>query len=231
MEQSKHSEEEIIKLGKKLVKELDLEYSVNTLARWMSHYLAELIENIDKAKSNKEKKLLQQECCDVILKVWSQKENLPIRKPLDDLKPVIEILQVLKEEKESGILPRWLGRKWKLPHKNQWAAFADLVKNNSEEIFDKVVQMNFHIDILSKDEKWMKENKEFLSKEEISFLEFVDVLSKNDLKNGVIDLNNLSDDNIQRIKVMFNELENLIDEQKNELLKIKDNLLQNKYPS
>lgn len=227
MEQSKHSEEEIIKLGKKLVKELDLEYSVNTLARWMSHYLAELIENIDKAESNKEKKLLQQECCDVILKVWSQKENLPTRMPLDDLKPVIEILQVLKEEKESGILPRWLGRRWKLPHKNQWASFADLVKNNSEEIFDKVVQMNLHKDILCKDEKWMKDNKEFLSKEEISFLELIDVLSKNDLKSGVVDFNNfeLSDDNSQRVKFMFDELENLIDEQKNELLKIKESYL------
>lgn len=227
MEQSKHSEEEIIKLGKKLVKELDLEYSVNTLARWMSHYLAELIENIDKAESNKEKKLLQQECCDVILKVWSQKENLPIRMPLDDLKPVIEILQVLKEEKESGILPRWLGRRWKLPHNNQWASFADLVKNNSEEIFDKVVQMNLHKDILCKDEKWMKDNKEFLSKEEISFLELIDVLSKNDLKSSVVDFNNfeLSDDNSQRVKFMFDELENLIDEQKNELLKIKESYL------
>ena len=52
MEQSKHSEDEIIKLGKKLVKELDLEYSVNTLARWMSHYLAELLHNIDNEKTN-----------------------------------------------------------------------------------------------------------------------------------------------------------------------------------
>ncbi|HRE76379.1 MAG TPA: hypothetical protein PLL09_01010 [Flavobacterium sp.] len=224
MEQSKRSEDEIIKLGEKLVKELDLEYSVNTLARWMSHYLAELIHNIDNAKSKEEKKLLQRECCDLILKVWSQKESLPIRIPSDDLKPVIEILQVLKEEKDSGILPRWFGRSWNLPHKNQWASFVDLVKNNSEEIFDKVVQMNLHKDILCKDEKWIKENKEFLSKEEINFLELLDVLSQNDKnKSGVIDLNDfeLSDDNEQRIDFMFNELERLIDEQKQELLKIK----------
>ncbi|MCS4304840.1 hypothetical protein [Chryseobacterium sp. BIGb0232] len=42
---------------------------------------------------------------------------------------------------------------------------------------------------------------------------------------GAIDLNNfeLSDDNIPRIEFMFNELENLINEQKKELLKINDN--------
>lgn len=227
MEQSKHSEDEIIKLGKKLVKELDLEYSVNTLARWMSHYIAELIHNIDKAESEEEKKILQRECCDMILKIWSQKENLPITKPLDDLKPIIEILQVLIEEKEESILPRWLGRYNKLPRENEWASFVDLVKNNSEEIFNKVVQMNLHKDILCKDEEWMKDNKEFLTEEQIRFLEIIDVLNKNDLTRGVIDLNNfeLSDNNAEKIKFMFDELEKLLEEQKQELMKIKKSLM------
>ena len=132
MEQLKPSEEAIIKLGKKLVKELDLEYSVNTLARWMAHYLAELIEKIEKAEPNEDKKILQQECCDVILKIWSQKENLPIKKPLDDLRPIIEILEVLKEKKETSILPRWIEYR-KLPRDNQWASFVDLVKNAVKE--------------------------------------------------------------------------------------------------
>jgi hypothetical protein len=223
MERSKQSEEAIIKLGEKLVKELDLVDSKNTLARWMAHYLAELIENIDKAESKKEKKILQKECCDVILKVWSQKESLPIRRPLVDLKPVVEMLKVLKEKKEISILPRWLEYN-KLPRDNQWASFVDLVKNNSEKIFNKVLQMNLHKDILCKDEEWMKNNKELLSKEELRFLEFIDVISKNNKnESGVIDLNNfeLSDDNKQRVEFMFNELENLIVEQKRELLKIK----------
>ncbi|MCS4304841.1 hypothetical protein M2372_004318 [Chryseobacterium sp. BIGb0232] len=51
MVQLEHSEEEIIKLGEKLVKEPDLEYSTNILARWMSHYIAELIQYIDHAES------------------------------------------------------------------------------------------------------------------------------------------------------------------------------------
>ena len=51
MEKLKHSEESIIKLGEKLVTELNLEGSSNTLARWMSHYIAELIEKINLATS------------------------------------------------------------------------------------------------------------------------------------------------------------------------------------
>ncbi len=226
MAQLKHSEEEIIKLGNKLVKELDLEYSRNTLARWMSHYLAELIHNVDNAESKDEKKLLQQECCDTILKIWSQKKNLPITKPLDNLKPIIEILDVLKEEKEVRILPRWLEYN-SVPRNNEWVTFVDLVKNNSEKIFNKVVQMNLHKDLLNKDKDWLLENKSFLSDDEINFLELVDVMNKYNFNGEVIDLNNfeMSNDNDQRINFMFDELENLIDAQKKNLLKIKKNYL------
>mgnify|MGYP006402100443 FL=1 len=116
MEQSKHSEEEIIKLGEKIVKELDLEYSVNTLARWMSHYIAELIQNIEDADSESEKKVLKKECCDLILHIWSQKNILPIRKPLDALKPLVEILEVLNEKKKINVVPRWLEYNLSLIH-------------------------------------------------------------------------------------------------------------------
>ena len=97
-------------------------------------------------------------------------------------------------------------------------------------IFSKVVQMNLHKDILSKDKEWLKENKSFLSRDEINFLELIDVMNNNDFSKGVIDLNDfeMSDDNSKRIKFMFDELENLIDEQKKELLKIKKNYLKNK---
>jgi hypothetical protein len=224
MEQSKHSEEQIIKLGKKLIKELDLQYSVNTLARWMSHYIAELIHNIDTAKSKEEKKLMQQECCDEILKIWSQKENLPITKPLDDLKPVIEILQVFKENNEDNVLPRWIGRHNKFPRENQWAHLVDLIKNNSEETYNRIIQMNLHKDILCKDKEWMKENKAFLTDDQIHFLELIDIFTDNNFNSGSIDLNysELSDDNAKRIEYMFDKVEKLIDEQKKELLKIKE---------
>ncbi|MEO2080188.1 MAG: hypothetical protein ABGW88_07045 [Leeuwenhoekiella sp.] len=224
MEQSKHSEEEIIKLGEKIVKELDLEYSVNTLARWMSHYIAELIQNIEDADSESEKKVLKKECCDLILHIWSQKNILPIRQPLDDLKPLVEILEVLNEEKKINVAPRWLEYN-SLPRNNEWATFIDTVKNNSEKIFNKVVEVNIHKDILIKDEEWMKNNKAFLNKEEIRFFQIIDVLNKTKIENGVLDWNNyeMSDDNKERVENIFFELESLIEEQRKQLLKIKSN--------
>lgn len=224
MEQSKHSEESIIKLGEKLIKELNLEYSSNTLARWMSHYIAELISGINAAESESEKKQLKTECCDVILKLWSNRDDLPIKQPLEDLKPVLEILKILQEDKEPIIIPRWLEYN-AMPRYNEWTQFVDLVKNNSEKIFSKVVQINLHKDILLKDQEWMKENKEFLTREQISFLEMLEVFSDFDKNMGVVDLNNfkMSDDNISRVDHMFKDLEDLLGAQKNELARIKEN--------
>lgn len=227
MEESKHSEEEIIKLGEKLVKEFNLEYSTNTLARWMSHYLAELIQNIENVTSEEEKKILKKECCDVILKLWSQKEDLPIKKPLEDLIPVIEILEVISEKKEVNINPTWISFR-PLPRNNQWAVFADLIKNNSEKIFSQIIDFNLHKDILLKDVEWMKDNKGFLSDDQINFLQIIDLMNQSKFRNGVFDFNEpkeVSDDNTKRIEYFFSNLENLIDEQKTELQKIKEKYL------
>ena len=43
MEQSEQ-QKAILELGKLFVKELDLEKSVDTLSRWMAHYVAEKIK-------------------------------------------------------------------------------------------------------------------------------------------------------------------------------------------
>jgi hypothetical protein len=229
MAQLKHSEEEIIKLGEKLVKELNLEYSTNTLARWMSHYLAELMESIENAESKEEKKMLQRQTCDIILKIWSQKENLPIIKPLDNLKPIIEILQVFQEDKTVHVHPRWIEYNSTFRN-NEWASFVDLVKNNSERIFDKVLQINLHKDLLTKDKEWLAENSGFLSNDEINFLQFIDVMNKYDFNTGVMDLNNfeMSEDNLQRVELLFNDLQKLLEEQKDKLLTIKKHYMKSK---
>jgi hypothetical protein len=67
------------------------------------------------------------ECCDVILKLWSNRDDLPIKQPLEDLKPVLEILKILQEDKEPIIIPRWLEYN-AMPRDNEWTQFVDLVK-------------------------------------------------------------------------------------------------------
>ena len=58
----------IIKLGEKIVDELLLSNGVDTLSKWMAHYIAELIEKV-KNSEGEEKEKYEKECFETILKL------------------------------------------------------------------------------------------------------------------------------------------------------------------
>jgi hypothetical protein len=92
---------EIISLGKSLVKELKLDNSVDTLGRWMSHYLAELMVKAENA-SGREKAKLEKECFDCILALWKHRWLLPHgSRPLEDFEPLLNMLQKLNPENKD----------------------------------------------------------------------------------------------------------------------------------
>ena len=69
-------QERIFNLGKALVEELGLEPGVDTLARWMAHYIAEKI-TLAKNAHGDEKIKAEQQCFDAILKLWQHRSRLP----------------------------------------------------------------------------------------------------------------------------------------------------------
>lgn len=89
-------------LGKMLVKELDLDPGVDTLARWMAHYIAEQIILVEQ-KSGEEKKLAEERCFDMILRLWSHRARLPNGlRPFENFEPIFNTLSRLDpESKES----------------------------------------------------------------------------------------------------------------------------------
>ncbi|MER3318491.1 MAG: hypothetical protein RIB79_09360 [Allomuricauda sp.] len=222
MEKLKHSEDAILKLGKKIIKELQLEHTGNTLVRWMIHYISELMENADKAPSGKKKEQLRKECCQAILELWRNREFLPMKKPLQNVAPILEILEVFKE-RDFLISPRWLEYR-ALPRDNKWASFVDLVKNNSEKIFNQCMDVNFNEEIIFKEKEWYNEHGEFLSKEEKEIISHLDMMIQ--LKNtSSIDTNAIEKTSKkEKFDYIFNELESLINEQKNELINLKKSI-------
>jgi len=225
MAKLKQSEEEILKLGKKLISELNLDYSVNTLARWMAHYIAELIISIENCKSKDEKRKLQKECCELILDLWDKKDRLPIYKPLDDLQEFLEILTVLKDEnKTNSILPRWIEYR-SLKNNSPWSNFVNKVKNNSEKIFYHSIEANLYKDLLLKDNEWLNKHQGFLSDKEKELIEHLNSVAKIDFTSGVVDLNEKLNDetvtNEERLNYIFKEIVELIEEEKNELHNLK----------
>lgn len=151
MEKLKQSEEEVIKLGNKIVEELNLSDGVDTLGKWMAQYVAELMLKIKIAKSDNERKKYQKECCDMIIKVWNHKESLPQSiRPFANLKPAIEVLEALKKDETK--YPFWRNFQ-RIPSGNPLADFSNSVRTNSEQLFSLSVYTVLNKEFLEKEKK------------------------------------------------------------------------------
>jgi len=96
--ESSETQKRIIKLGEKLVKEVELEPGVDALARWMAHYIAEQMEVAGNATG--EDKLKAEHCCfEAILKLWEHRSSLPDgRRPFENFEPIFRTLEKLDPE-------------------------------------------------------------------------------------------------------------------------------------
>ena len=93
--------DQVLALGRKLVEELDLESSADTLGRWMAHYLAELMDQAENA-SPEERAASKRRCSDAILELWSHRAELPDgKRPFEDLEPIIRAIESLDPENET----------------------------------------------------------------------------------------------------------------------------------
>lgn len=93
--------EATIELGKRLTKELGIDQSVDTLGRWMAHYIAELIEDARTA-SVEERPEKMRACCEAILNLWKHRQNLPDSgRPFQDLDAMLRTLASLDPENDT----------------------------------------------------------------------------------------------------------------------------------
>jgi hypothetical protein len=175
MAKSKHSEEDILKLGKRLVQELMSETTTKTLGRWMAHYVAELIHKAEHCESEEEKKVAQRECCDLILKLWREREYSPTNsKPLSELKPLIALLEVFKKEDfPFPSFPSWMKR---TETETTWSSFLKLVKDNSSDIIKLCFYTSVSKETLKKEQAWVKDHENMLSKEELTMINNLEVI-------------------------------------------------------
>lgn len=93
--------EATLELGRRLTKELGLDQSVDTLGRWMAHYIAELIQDAEKA-CPEERPAKMQACCDSILNLWKHRHMLPNgNRPFEELEPILRALESLDPEDDT----------------------------------------------------------------------------------------------------------------------------------
>lgn len=117
-----------MELGKLLVKELDLEKSVDTLSRWMAHYVAEKIKYAESLPDGFKKKNAEKECFSLILDLWKHRWHYKSdRQPLRNFNHLFDILQNLDPKKEEPYYYR-LGNTQSMEEDDESFELSDLKK-------------------------------------------------------------------------------------------------------
>lgn len=82
----------------RIVEEFGLEDSVDTLGRWMAHYIASLMEAAAQEQGEK-RDVFQRECFSTILTLWKHRSEWPNgSRPYEDLEPVYRAMASLDPE-------------------------------------------------------------------------------------------------------------------------------------
>jgi hypothetical protein len=100
MEKSAQSER-VLDLGRKLVEELGLVDSNDTLGRWMAHHVADLILKAENATGS-DKVTAETEAFDTILALWKHRSEFPSgKRPYEELEPVMRTVASLDPEDDT----------------------------------------------------------------------------------------------------------------------------------
>ena len=161
----------VISLGKRLVEELGLEPSVDTLGRWMAHYIAELIKAVEEADNSKERRKNQEKCYQTILKLWEHRSSLPDgARPLSSIEGVLKAIKSLRGEKTP-----WLVLSAEQVGKigGRWMEFAKTVQEKGLRICRIAALTAIAEGAFDKEKRWVREQGKMLSKEEREIIELL----------------------------------------------------------
>jgi hypothetical protein len=151
-----------VTLGKQIVNELGLDNSVDTLARWMAHRVAELIERAEHTSTDEERDLARRECSDLIIRLWERRTQWPYGRPLGEVAEFLENL--INEPSRYNQTPQesdkhtWVGSLLRL--------LSLLEREEAVCRNAAIAELN-----LEKEREWLSQHSEDLSAEEVKIIE------------------------------------------------------------
>lgn len=134
----------VIALGEKLVAELELRQSTDTLGRWMAHYVAELI-HAAKTAPQATRTDAEARCASAILELWDHRAALPNgTRPFEGLEPLMETLKGLDPDARAPFYRPTIrqkaqedGEKGELSRR--WLSLAQEVDDTARMLVDQAI--------------------------------------------------------------------------------------------
>ena len=147
----------------KLVAELGLGNSVDTLGRWMAHHIAELVQETEGATDD-DRPVKQAQLRDAILALWAHRFELPTgKRPFGDFEPILRALASLDPESQSS---RYLSPSRAPDNQSdetketcEWIKLASTLDHMSKVLIDYCLTLAADA-ALDKSKEWVKLAKE-----------------------------------------------------------------------
>jgi len=174
----------LVALGKKLIAELGFGDSVDTLGRWMAHYIAELVQEAESAASD-DRPAKQAQLRDSILALWAHRFELPTgKRPFGEFEPILRALASLDPESQS---PRYLSQSRAPDNESdesketrEWIEAANGLDHISKVLIDYCLTLAADA-ALDKSKEWVKLAKEAGIDDSFEFIVFQFIKDQSDL--------------------------------------------------
>lgn len=166
----------IVQLGKKLVEELELNDSVDTLGRWIAHHIAELIYDAENTTEETVRIAKQLEIRDSIWAFWANRYELPFgNKPFKELEPILRALESLDPENQH---PRYFfphpgltNREKESTETQKWLKVAESIDSSSKILIDYCLSLAAENSI-DKSQEWVELAQKAGLDDDIDLIEF-----------------------------------------------------------
>lgn len=163
----------VIKLGEKIVDELLLSDGVDTLSKWMAHYIGELIEKVENSEGE-EKEKYEKECFETILKLWGEMHKVPnVKAPLSRFDKIYELCDEMMSKDKYRYFPS--------KYENDTSEFLVLAKV-VDKLSKKIVQNAFFFayqNASEEEREWL----EFDMIDDVQQLKKIKILFENDFND------------------------------------------------
>jgi len=220
--------EAILALGKKIVEELDLADSVDTLGRWMAHYVAELIQQAEQTTDQEQRTAIQKACFETILKLWDHRATILHKaSPGASLASAIAVLKAANGQDRENLYWRHDTRNTAHP----WAGFIQSLRQAVDRIVLYCVSGSVNEELLIKEKEWAEQHGHFLTDDELEIVEDIDTL----LQGGhplfdrvvLVDSKTKALSTEERQSIILTKIEEILNEQLENLRKLQVKLDRN----